>query len=458
MKNILVNDLPIGQNAENEYRDGAGNVLIAKGALIDEARTNALKRRNINTLMMIEEGDDVRELLSIDDLDEFSGFDDDFAPLDDDPEEPEEDLPDIAKDIKRGEEGFKQIMSSSEIKKLDSEAEDPETLKVSPDGPSLDSLAKVMKLGERTEEYKKEINKNYIDAVGITKSLLNKLRANEGVDGKIVKGVVRLFVDTFMNDKHMLLNLATIRNQEEDYLFSHSVNTTLIAISIASSMGYSENQILEVGMGAILHDIGMLAIPKTIRFKEKKTKDDYFEIKKHPMLGVHMLDRITKIPQVVSMIVYQSHERSNKSGYPKGRGGRLIHDYSKIVMIADEYDAHCAGRPGLKALQPYKSMETLLRSVRSGLFDPNTVRAYLNYTSLFPVGSLTRLSTGDICKTLMPNGKHFAKPVVSRIINKANKLIPQAEVEAVDLSLPDAPKVTQVIDNNKVKVPHMYGF
>lgn len=471
MKEVKIKDLKPGDAAQCDYFDRDGKILIKQGAVINETLLNAITRRNITRFYIQEEGEDIKKLLSIkvpdlEDLDfeeSEAGAESDAAP----PVEKivipvlpiEKVLPSLGA-IKKGEEGIRQILETRAVKSVDEALEKEKIpLSVAPVGAAIDSFAREMKPDERTVAYKKETVGTYENAVNETKNLLLSIRNGTLFDGGRIVNLVKTFVRTFLNDKHMLLNLANGRTQEQDYLFAHSVNVTLIAISIGASRGFDKDQILEIGVGALLHDAGAMLIPGEIRFKaEPLTKDEQYEIQKHPMLGIHLIEKIKSLPAAVPYICYQSHERENRQGYPKQRNGRLIHDYAKIVAVADVYDSLTSPRPYRAAVIPYKAMESILRSVKEGYFNSDTAKYYLEYTSLFPVGSLVRLSTNEIAKVVRPNRTHYSRPVVSVIIGADNALLREDQIRTVDLLASKDKAIVQAVDNSKLNIGIMHGF
>jgi HD-GYP domain-containing protein (c-di-GMP phosphodiesterase class II) len=470
MKEIRLTDIKSGTLATHDYFGRDGKILVKQGVVMDSNLLNAINRRNISKLYIQEEGEDLKKLLSLKELDTFD-LDDGFSPLDDnqnisdsfassiDKPPPETVLP-VLIGVKKGEEGLKQILNSQSVLSLDEAiAKSQISLSVLPTGTPAKELAKEMAVGQRTETYKKELLTDFDRSYEEVKSLLLSLRAGRPVQGSRIINLVKTFVKTFLNDKHMLLNLATTKSEEEDYVFRHSLNVSLISISIAASRGFDENQIVEVGISGLLHDVGTLFIPDAIRFKkEPLTKDELLEVQKHPMIGIHLIEKIKGLPVASPLICYQSHERENREGYPKQRAGRLIHDYAKILMVADIYESLTAGRPYRPAKVPYKAMETLLTIVKQGLISADIVRYYLEYASLFPVGSLVMLSSGEIAKIVKPNGTLYARPVVSVIIGADRKMLPANQPKTYDLKTNNDIKIVQAIDNAKLNIAVMQGF
>jgi HD-GYP domain-containing protein (c-di-GMP phosphodiesterase class II) len=178
----------------------------------------------------------------------------------------------------------------------------------------------------------------------------------------------------------------------------------------------------------------MLLVPDSIRFKQEQlTDDERYEIQKHPILGLHLLEKIKKLPWSVPYVAYHAHERENGKGYPKQRNGHLIHGFAKVVQIADMYEAMSSPRPYRQAMLPFRAMAHLIFLSRTGEVSPDLLKAFLKYVSLFPVGSLVELSDHAIGKVIQANNTSYSKPVISVLTDKKGALLPHERIYQVDL-------------------------
>jgi len=182
---------------------------------------------------------------------------------------------------------------------------------------------------------------------------------------------------------------------------------------MATSLGYGTEQVLEIAYGSFLADIGMLKLADKIVGKPGKlTANETLEIQKHPMIGVDLLKNFTNIPLTTPLIVLQSHERLDGTGYPKNRKSPTIHKYSKIVSVADVYDAMISKRNWRPAKLPYEAMTEILQMGNQQKLDIDSIKGLLKYTSVFPVGSMVLLSDGKKAKVISSNESDFTKPIV----------------------------------------------
>ena len=443
MKAVNVTSLNPGTIAETDYCSEDGKVLISKRIEITQKHLDILHRRNIFELYLKDrEGDDeIKKILSSElpnieelDLDELSvtAQEIDWEPELKGPAKALE-LPEF-RNIEAGLKGLRKLGDSKRASELDKKFRYGRTPD-RPVGPALKDEATEMVPKERTESYKDKMALLYDIALNDVKRILNSLANGEKVDGRQIRKIVKSFVKTFITDRNILLNLSTTRRKDSIYIYSHSLNVCLLSINIAASAGYNREQVIEIGMGALLYDVGMLLISKEIfSKKERLSKDEWFDIQKHPILGLHLLERASRLPESIPYIAYQSHERENSTGYPKQRDKRLIHCFSKIIQIADIFIALSSPRSYREEYMPYKAMETIIKMTKRGLISGEFVKSFLTYISLFPVGSLVELNDKKIGKVIKANTTSFAKPVVSVITNEKGEILPLSDIFQIDLS------------------------
>lgn len=179
----------------------------------------------------------------------------------------------------------------------------------------------------------------------------NKLRerfqgANEQTLNQVSDILIKMVFESKQSPWWMFVNALS---NYIDWLYTHSIDVAMISLMIAVELQYSEKTLREIGLGALLHDVGKLLIPKRILQKiEPLTEGEKLILRQHCELG---MDSITgcSLPKISTNIILQHHERLDGSGYPNELNGGQISEYAKIVMIADAFDAITAGRPYKKA-------------------------------------------------------------------------------------------------------------
>lgn len=236
----------------------------------------------------------------------------------------------------------------------------------------------------------------------------------------------------------------------DGYPCKHSLQTAMLSLSVGSVLGLKYDELLELGVGCLIHDAGMLFVkPRIVESKQVLNQIEFLEITKH---AVVMFDLMSCIPNVAHgslMVAYQMHERCDGSGYPRGRKTGQIHHLAKIASVCDVFVALISPRPHRPGMLPYHAMEQILHGARNGAFDHAVVRALLKTISLFPIGSFVETTDGRVGKVLRANRELYTQPVVELWLPDSL----QCETEIVDLSRAGGLQVSRPINNVRQPTP-----
>ncbi|KXG76108.1 HD-GYP domain-containing protein [Thermotalea metallivorans] len=211
-------------------------------------------------------------------------------------------------------------------------------------------------------------------------------------------------VDEISSAKNILVNLVDIKSLDS-YTYEHSVNVTVLSLVLGVELQLSKNELYDLAIGAMLHDIGKVFLPKEILMKKEKLTDEEYAIaKEHTSRGYHYLKEHYSIPGQARIIALQHHERMNGSGYPNGISGNQITKLAKIIAITDTYDAMTSDKPYKKAVTPLEAIEYIMGSAGT-LFDFEMAQTFVRKIIPYPVGTLVRLSNGDygVVEEVPPN-------------------------------------------------------
>lgn len=210
---------------------------------------------------------------------------------------------------------------------------------------------------------------------------------------KQLKGIVSTILEAIQGNQDVLNVLVDVYSYDS-YIYQHSYNVTLYSLAIGVGLQLPRKQLEVLGLGALLHDVGKVKVPREILLKPGKLTDEEFEVvKKHTEFGFELLRRLHTVPLVAAHCAYQHHERLNGSGYPRGIKGDEMHEFAKIIAVADVYDAVTSNRVYRKAMLPHEGLE-LLYSGAGTLFDSSIVEAFRKSISIYPVGVTVELSDG----------------------------------------------------------------
>lgn len=214
-------------------------------------------------------------------------------------------------------------------------------------------------------------------------------------------------------DRGVLPAIVSHGKRADDYLHGHGLNACLLAMNTVRTMGVSREQIIYMGMGALLQDVGMMYVPEELRMAPRQLTDyERQEVQNHPTYALSLLEKFEDVSETTLFVAYQCHERPNGKGYPQRKFSDSIHPFAKLAAVTDAYAAMTATRPHRHAREPYDAVVTILNGMSRGEFDSGAVRAFLDTVALFPVGSKVKLTNGEIARVIRANLDHYTRPTV----------------------------------------------
>ena len=201
---------------------------------------------------------------------------------------------------------------------------------------------------------------------------------------------------------------------KDGYTFTHSVNVCASAVVIGIGMGMNNEELKALAQGALLHDIGKMAVdPDILNKPARLTDEEYQEMKKHVIYGYNMLKGNNAVSARSKAGLYQHHENEDGTGYPQGLVGDQIHIFGKIIHVADVYDALTAKRCYKEAMNPADALEYLMAHAGTQ-FDREVVQVFLRYVAPYPVGATVDLSNGHSAVVFKNNSEFLSRPVVKQ--------------------------------------------
>jgi len=272
--------------------------------------------------------------------------------------------------------------------------------------------------------------KTRVDTIKVIRQTFAQLQSARRINFLPIKTAVEKILDEVLAHSNTLVHLVDIRTKE-DYLFAHSVNVCILSLMTGISLAYNTLQLKELGIGALLHDIGNTRIPNELLLKQASlTKLEFNLIQKHTDQGLDILGQYPEISPLSAQIAFQHHERNDGTGYPNGLNGNDIHNYARIVAITDVYDALLADRFYRPPFPPFDAMRKIIRGAYT-LFDPRTVAAFIENIAMYPVGSVVKLNNGDVGIVVDVNKQSQHRPIIRILMNDQGEKI--SEDKELDL-------------------------
>jgi HD-GYP domain-containing protein (c-di-GMP phosphodiesterase class II) len=261
-----------------------------------------------------------------------------------------------------------------------------------------------------------------IKAIKAVRNIVHNYTLSQTVDTRPVREIINVIVDDLFYAKDIVINMVDLR-AKSDYTFCHMVNVTVLSVITGISLGYDELQLRDLGVGALLHDIGKIKIDENIYNKpDVLTDDEYQEVKRHAEQGFEILRKVECLNVICAHVAFQHHERFDGQGYPRRLKGEDIHEYARIVALADVFDALTASRPYRKAMMPYHAVEYLV-AMGGRQFDPKLTQLFIDHIAIYPVGSMVELNTREKAIVVAVNKEHKTRPLVRVLTDAQSQML-----------------------------------
>lgn len=283
---------------------------------------------------------------------------------------------------------------------------------------------------EEQEKAREAAKRTYAQSVTVTKEVIASVRMGKSPNIKKIKRVVQGIVDQILNEETSLLGLTTLRDYDE-YTFTHSVNVCIFSVALGRKLGLTRLQLYDLGVGALMHDIGKARVPLEILNKPGGlTEEEWRTVCAHPWMGVLQLFQMrgqNEVPYRAMVVAFEHHKKTDLTGYPKHIRPRELSIYSRIVAVADGFDAATSRRSyQTTPLTPADVLQEMRANPHRGM-DQVLVKAFMSLVGHYPVGTLVVLDTFELAvvHAMSPSPEAISRPLVKIISDeRGNVLFP----------------------------------
>jgi len=252
-------------------------------------------------------------------------------------------------------------------------------------------------------------------AVDTLKGVMQDLRNNGELEVGALESAVTPMVDSVLRNSAALACLMRMQ-EKDDYLYQHSLASTVWAAILGRQIGLTRSDIDLVALGAMLLDVGKTQIPVEILTKPGRLDDKEKAImRQHVQFGLDILDKAGDVDSRVFDMLAHHHERYNGTGYPNGVSGNAIPVFGRIAGIVDAYDAMITPRPYATLLSSYDALRKL-RLLADVEFQAEIVDQFTKAIGAFPTGTLVELCTGEVGIVTRQNRIRRLRPEVMIIM------------------------------------------
>lgn len=271
----------------------------------------------------------------------------------------------------------------------------------------------------------------YDTLILLNKILWGRLMRNNPPSITQIKEIVNKVTNNLSLLSDLLSSVMSTHIVGKSYFHVHSLNVMILSIYFGQALEYDRQTLAELGISALLHDIGMISVPAEIFMKHGKLNAQEMSlVKEHAKRGAEMVKGIEGINERIVEGIFYHHEREDGSGYHQRKNGEQISEFARVIALADSYEALTHPRLFRKALPPDKAMEKIL-SEGKDFYSDKVMKLMVNKFFFYPPGSLVQLTNGEIGRIRKVHPNFPIQPTVEIFLD--NKGTIYREFKTLDL-------------------------
>ncbi|MBS55134.1 MAG: diguanylate cyclase [Oceanospirillaceae bacterium] len=269
-----------------------------------------------------------------------------------------------------------------------------------------------------------EANRTYQAAKVQVKQLFASAHLGQALNMKQAQVMVKDCVQRVISNPNAMLWLTRLKHQDE-YTAEHSVNVSLLAISLGQHLDLAPYELENLGICGLMHDIGKMKVPDEILNKPGRlTPEEFEEMARHTTYARQLLMGRSDIYPGAVDVAWTHHERLDGKGYPRGIDSTKISLFTRIVSVVDAYDAMTSDRVYKAGMSSLEAMKILNKNAGTQ-FDKEVVKKFIAMIGLYPPGYLLQMTNGEVGIILSADEGYQLKPRVIMILDKNKQ--PQPE-------------------------------
>jgi len=269
--------------------------------------------------------------------------------------------------------------------------------------------------GKDKKEVRASDNQPLHDPYRMSHMFLSDLRMRERVNFQICSDLLDVLQQEAEDRPDDFLDLG-FSYRKDEHIAVHGVNTAKLGLFLGPGLGLSEQESRYLALASFLHDAGLALLPPhLVDFRGEVAPIDIEKLRDHPRVIYRLIEKWDMDP-AVSKACLEHHERIDGKGFPEGRFGTEISKITLILQILDLYASLIAPRGFHVPMLPRHAMQTIRNHAAMGRVDENTFAVFAKVMSMYPLGSLVRLSTGEIARVTRANHHAVATPCVRTVL------------------------------------------
>jgi len=254
----------------------------------------------------------------------------------------------------------------------------------------------------------------YSQAVNGAEQIWNSAKSGDQPDPSGARTIIDSLSKLVYQDRTSLMALTALK-RHDSYTFTHMVNVTALSMALARSLNLEGPMLREFGFAALMHDIGKVNTPPEVLNKpDKLTKEEFDIMKRHVIDGAHILRRTPEVPALAPVVAFEHHLKFDLTGYPENVGSRQLNLCTMVVTVVDVFDALRSNRV-YRAGMATDRIKAIMQQQDGTAFNHALLRRFVNMMGLFPVGTLVRLTTGELAVVMREQPDDPFRPQIKLI-------------------------------------------
>jgi len=307
--------------------------------------------------------------------------------------------------------------------------------------PEASSVVSLPEIQENKGAYR-----SYLDLIERLNEVCNNIGGGIAVEARSIDNITGRVLQAVREQRNSFIGFI-LGGEIKGYEMPKSLlNTAILSALIALELKLPNHKVMQIVTGALLHDVGMLRMPKEI--VEKKgglSAAELQRIQSHPLYTYKIVNKELLYPEDVGLIVLQHHERWDGEGYPRHLSGTAIDIGARIVSVADAFEAMVSQKPYRNSMMGYQAMKNLL-SDNLRRFDPDVIKAFIQTMGIYPIGSIILLNNGALARVVNVQGTAPLRPTIKILIDEFGAVFKNDEGEEIDLLIEKSLFIAKAID------------
>jgi HD-GYP domain-containing protein (c-di-GMP phosphodiesterase class II) len=289
-----------------------------------------------------------------------------------------------------------------------------------------------------------------VDLIGRLDWVFEQIGNYRPVENRLIDAITGSVLQAMREQRGQIVGFILGGEIQGRELAKNSVNTAVLAARIAIALKLPYGNIVQVVTGSLLHDVGMVRLPRKLRDKEGElTAEEQGRMHAHPLASYRIICKELAYPEEVGLMAFQHHERWDGEGYPNKLAGKRIDLNARIVAVADSFEAMAGETPRRNSLVGHEVMQKLL-SGHSRRFDPAVFKAFARTMGIYPFGSIVRLDNGVIARVIEVQSYAPLRPTINVLIDGQNRIFRPGDGPVVDLLQDTTRYIARALDPREI--------